>query len=259
MDSNPEIVKKMPLVSILMLTYNRADFIKEAIVSVLQQTYLHWELFIVDDGSTDNTEEIIESFQDVRIKYIKHQTNLGLIARRKESLGYANGVYTAILDSDDLWIDVHKLEEQVQYLTEHSDVSLVGTFINLIDSTGKKIGDNQYEITDKNIRKNILLRNQFTNSSVLMRTALIKKTSGYKDTILAEDYELFLQIGLTGTFANLPKYYTAYRIHENSFNHKRLLMAQAVLNIVKSYKKYYPNYWLALAKCYFRILFNYFN
>ena len=80
-----------PLVSILILTYNRGHYIGEAITSVLAQTYPNFELIIIDDGSTDNTTQIVSNFTDERIKYIKHENNAGLFARRKESLSYVTG------------------------------------------------------------------------------------------------------------------------------------------------------------------------
>ncbi len=255
MDTTSKITSTSPLVSILMLTYNRANFIREAVESVVNQTYKNWELIIIDDGSNDDTSKIIADLQDERIKYIHHKNNLGLITRRIESLKYIKGCYTAILDSDDIWISPNKIAEQVEYMEKNPNCCLIGTFIKIIDETTTDIGGNYFEKEDADIRKQMLIRNQFAHSSVLIRTSVLTTTSGYRDTILAEDYELFLQLGLSGTFANLPKYYTAYRIHNESFNHKRLMMAQAVLRIVQSYKEQYPNYYLAKIKCYLRIIF----
>ncbi len=259
MDTTSKMTGASPLVSILMLTYNRANFISEAIESVVNQTYKNWELIIIDDGSNDDTSKIIAGLQDERIKYIHHKNNLGLITRRIESIKYINGQYTAILDSDDIWISPNKIAEQVEYMEINPNCSLLGTFIKIIDATTTDTGKNQYQTEDISIRKHILIRNQFAHSSILMRTSTLTLTSGYRNTTLAEDYELFLQLGLYGTFANLPKYYTAYRIHNKSFNHRRLMMAQAVLKIIQSYKGQYPNYYLAIIKCYARIGLNWLN
>lgn len=233
-----------PLVSILMLTYNRAHFIKVAISSVIEQDYQNWELIIIDDGSTDNTETVIKNFSDPRIKYIKHQENAGLFARRQESISYTQGKYTAILDSDDLWIDSTKLSEQVKFLEDNSDHVAVGTFITIISEAGTTIGSKQYAQSDSAIRAKILISNQFTHSSLMFRTKTINQTCGYQPT-LAEDLELILQLGKVGKLANLPFLHTAHRVHTKSENDHGVKMATAVKNIIKIHGHYYPNYHLA--------------
>ena len=105
MDKNTKIMVKSPLVSVLMLTYNRASYITEAINSVLSQTYKSLELIIIDDGSTDDTSLIVGNFNDSRIEHIQHHENRGLAVRRVESATLAKGDFVAILDSDDIWID----------------------------------------------------------------------------------------------------------------------------------------------------------
>lgn len=242
-------------VSILVLSYNREKYIATAIDSVLAQTYTNFELVIIDDGSTDNTAEVLAKYTDPRIKKILHTTNAGLHARRAESLTYATGKYVAVLDSDDIWTDPTKLEQQVDYLEAHPTCALVGTFITLCDPAGQTIGRNRYHTTDSDIRRNILRRNQFTHSSVLMRASSLQAVAGYRDTGLAEDLDLFLQLGMVGTFANLPEYMTAYRIHTESFNPQKQAMARAVLGIIKTHKHHYPNYYAALLKARLRIVY----
>ncbi len=236
-----------PLVSILMLTYNRAHFIGEAIASVLAQTYSNFELIIIDDGSTDDTASVVGDFNDSRIKYIKEPTNLGLVVRRRESLAQATGEYVAVLDSDDSWTSKDKLQQQVTFMEEHGDCVVVGTFITLIDETGKEIKRTTYRVTDKEIRNNFLLRNQFAHSSTVMRTALLKTIPGYRFT-LSEDLDLFMQLGTIGTLANLPSYLTAYRVHNISESSKKLALIEEVLKIIKLHQSSYPKYMEAWLK-----------
>lgn len=254
MDTTTQEIKKTPLVTVLMLTYNRAKYIATAIDSVLAQTYQNFELVIIDDGSTDTTGEILSTYEDSRITIISYPHNEGLHARRKESLAYVEGKYVAVLDSDDVWTDMNKLSEQVDYMEKNEDCAVVGTFITLYSPNSEVIGENTYQTTDKAIRNAILQRNQFTHSSVLMRTSLLTQVPGYRDTGLAEDLDLFLQLGTLGTFANIPKYMTAYRIHTESFNPQRTAMAKAVLGIIKMNKHTYPHYFKALLKAHLRIL-----
>ena len=107
------------LVSIIMPSYNTAKFISETIDSVLTQTYTNWELIIVDDCSTDNTDEVVKSFlSDDRIKYIKNEKNSGAAFSRNRALREAKGKWIAFLDSDDLWLP-EKLEKQISFMKKN--------------------------------------------------------------------------------------------------------------------------------------------
>jgi glycosyltransferase involved in cell wall biosynthesis len=248
MDLNPKIANRIPLVSIIMLTYNRANYIGEAIKSVFAQTYQNWELIILDDGSTDNTAEIVAGFADPRLRYIKDRVNKGLFTRRCESLTYAQGKYIAILDSDDIWIQTDKLERQVNFLEAEETYALVGTAITVINKDGLEIAKNTYHTSDSKIRKNILRRNQFANSSVLIRNAMLKKTAGYRSFAMAEDLELFLQLGQVGKFANLKEYTTAYRVHGGNISLSKLKLIPYILAVIKLHKHTYPGYCSAWLK-----------
>lgn len=236
-----------------MLTYNRARYLRDAIESVLAQSYQNWELVIIDDGSTDNTAEVALAYKDPRIRYVRHRDNAGLLTRRKESLSYVRGTYAAVLDSDDLWLAPHKLKKQVDFLEAHPECTLVGTYIKKIDAQGNNIGTDTYETVDKKIRNSILLRNQFAHSSVLMRTSILKETEGYRLS-LAEDLDLFLQLGHLGTFTNIPECLTSHRIHGGSENDRGIKMAKAVHAIIKTYKHDYPHFYSALFMSYLRLL-----
>ena len=242
-----------PLVSILMLTYNRASFISEAIASVIAQTFTDWELVIIDDGSTDDTATIVAQFADPRIHYITHETNAGLFARRAESLRYATEKYTAILDSDDYWTDAHKLAKQVSFLDSNPEYVVIGTGTVIVNKEGTTIGTTTYAQTDALIRKTILARNQFTHSSVVFKTEALLKTIGYQPT-LAEDLELILQLGQFEKFANLNDVYTAHRVHSGSQNDHGIKMARAVHHIITVHKDQYPGYLTALMVSYSRLL-----
>ena len=236
-----------------MLTYNRSHFISEAIQSVIKQNYTNWELIIIDDGSIDDTEKLIGRFNDSRINYIKHTKNLGLFIRRKESLNYIKGEYTAILDSDDYWISDKKITEQVNFLEKNPKHVAIGTMTTLVDSKNNVIGQSLFSNTDNAIRKKILIRNQFTHSSILFRSETLKKTLGYQPT-LAEDLELILQIGSFGKFANLDGFYTAHRgLHDSSMNDRGLKMALAVHSIILKHRENYPNALIAILFSFIRL------
>ena len=127
------------LVSIIMPSYNTAKFISETIYSVLTQTYTNWELIIVDDCSTDNTDEVAKPFlSDERIKYIKNEKNSGAAISRNRALCEAKGKWIAFLDSDDLWLP-EKLEKQIEFM-EKNDYRFSYTNYIEIDEESKTNG-----------------------------------------------------------------------------------------------------------------------
>lgn len=126
------------LVSIIMPSYNTAQYIKESIESVQNQTYSNWELIIVDDCSTDNTDEIVESIVDERIRYIKNEKNSGAAVSRNRALREAKGRWIAFLDSDDLWLS-DKLEKQIRFM-EENDYHFSYTNYSEIDIKGERTG-----------------------------------------------------------------------------------------------------------------------
>jgi len=128
----------MPKVSVILPTYNRASFIGRAIQSVLNQTYRDFELIIVDDGSTDDTERVVKSFSDERIYYVKHEVNKGAAAARNTGLKMARGEFIAFQDSDDEWLP-YKLQKQVEVFERvHHKVGVVYSNMNIVDEYGKK-------------------------------------------------------------------------------------------------------------------------
>lgn len=125
------------LVSIIMPSYNTGDFIAEAIKSVLTQTYANWELIIVDDCSTDSTDDIVAAFRDSRIFYLKNKENSGAAVSRNRALRKAKGKWIAFLDSDDLWLP-RKLEHQISFM-EKNNYHFSYTQYEVIDSSGKSL------------------------------------------------------------------------------------------------------------------------
>lgn len=126
------------LVSIIMPSYNTAPYIAESIQSVIDQTYKDWELIIVDDCSTDNTDEVITSLHDERIRYFKNERNGGAAVSRNKALRKAKGKWIAFLDSDDLW-NPEKLEKQIAFMKENGYVFSYTNYEE-IDADGNKTG-----------------------------------------------------------------------------------------------------------------------
>lgn len=131
-------MNNMELISIIMPTYNCGRFIGESIESVLAQTYSHWELLIVDDCSTDNTEQVVSQYTDSRIRYMRNEHNMGAALTRNRALREAKGRYIAFLDSDDLWAP-EKLEKQLCFMKQNG-YKFSYTCYSEMDSNGKDTG-----------------------------------------------------------------------------------------------------------------------
>ena len=139
------------LVSIIMPSWNTGNFIAESIQSVINQTYKNWELIIVDDCSTDNTDEIVSFYKDQRIKYLKNEKNSGAAITRNKALREAQGEWIAFLDSDDLWAP-EKLEHQINFM-KNNGYNLSFTEYEKIDEESKPlnvyVSDHKRSINEK--------------------------------------------------------------------------------------------------------------
>lgn len=201
----------LPRVSVVMATWNRANFIDRAIESVVGQTFVDWELIIVDDGSTDATRETVGRWveRDGRIKYLPIE-HTGKIARvSNEGLRVAAGEFIAILDDDDWWIDPSKLAKQVAFLDAHRDYVACGGWFVVVDQDGNRVSRVGKPASDAAIRRVALFANPIANS-----TAVFRRTVGLYDESLSQfaDWDFWLKAGVVGKLCNLPEYFLAYRM-----------------------------------------------
>lgn len=186
----------MPSVSVIIPTYNRAGDLKEAMHSVLNQTFVDFELIVVDDGSTDNTRDVAESFTDPRVRYI-FQVNQGASSARNVGIQVSQGEFIAFLDSDDLFLP-EKLSLQVARMEEDPDAGLVyGKYLSQaeIEELTVPIGDCSRTV---DLRR-LLLGPAFHMSTVLVRRNLLVQIGGFDASSLrGEDWELALKLALSG-------------------------------------------------------------
>lgn len=240
--------KDNPKVSILLPTYNGSFSIASSIQSVLNQDLQDWELLVIDDGSTDSTQEIVEQFanSDTRIRYIKNPENLGIQKTLNRGLFEARGMYIARIDDDDLWSDIRKLSKQINLFNASPDLVLIGTGARVVSEAGKLITQYAYPTSDKEIRNTLLFRNCFVHSSVVFKTSLAREIGGYPEGIQfrhVEDYALWLALGNYGSFQNIPEYSVDLMQHERSISFKNKL--RQFMNghtLIKIYGRKYPHY-----------------
>lgn len=203
-----------------MAAYNSAPYIKEAINSVLNQTFTDFELIILNDGSTDHTAEIINTFSDKRIRLIHNDYNQGLVFTRNRLLDLARAEFIAVLDSDDV-ADPERLELQYQYMTAHPEISLCGGHAQIIDSEGRLTGEKFIQPVADEYDFFMLFGSMFVNSASIFKKSHAQQVGGYRDYAPAEDFDLFMRIATIGRIKNLDSILVSYRIHSTNTSTQR--------------------------------------
>ena len=230
MDTN----MKTPRVSVIMPVYNGEKYIKEAVESIVRQTFSDWELFIVNDASTDSTEKILESFKDPRLKIIKNERNLGSVASRNTAFAQIQSEYVAILDADDIAAPT-RFQEQVKFLDSNSDFGLVASWTKIISGDGTQIGRVlKKTIPPEKIPIQFLFHNLLAFSSVMMRKKNIPSLPFEAWSVPVEDVALYFKMLPHSKFAILPKILTSYRSHEKGiskvYGEKRLEVMNTLIH-----------------------------
>lgn len=207
------------LVSIIMPSWNTGKFIAESIQSVVNQTYENWELIIVDDCSTDNTDEVVAMFNDKRIKYLKNKKNSGAALTRNKALREAKGEWIAFLDSDDLWTP-EKLEHQLSFMKKNG-YTLSFTEYEKIDEKSKPL--NIYVSGPKKVNKHKMYNYDYIGQLTMMYNVKKFGTIQIKDIRKNNDYAIRLQLyKKPETCAYLLKENLAkYRVRKVSISHDK--------------------------------------
>lgn len=204
----------MPQVSVLMPIYKTSpEHLKEAIESVLNQTFTDFEFLILDDCPNDNREDIVKSFKDHRINYLKNDKNSGITSSRNKLIDLANGEYLAVMDHDDISLP-ERFEEQVKILNTHPEVGVVGCWVERFPNI--KIA--KYPENNKDIERYLMQGCAVAHTAAMIRkSVLIDNNIGYEEEFSpSEDYRLWcILIGKT-QFYNIQKVLMKYRIHDNN-------------------------------------------
>jgi glycosyltransferase involved in cell wall biosynthesis len=233
-----------PKVTVLMTVFNGSKYIRDTIDSVLSQTFDDFEFLIIDDCSIDNSVEIIKSYDDIRIRFIKNEKNMGQPSSLNIGLKLAKGEYIARIDQDDV-CNPNRLEKQVKSLNSNLEVAVVGSYFTHIDSDGnllyyKKLPVNPYS----NLCYIITGKNPLIHPGVMYRKKVIEAIGGYREEYMpSEDIDLWLRLYQNGYVCeNIPEYLTKVRIHEmqiskicNNVQEKKRMLA--FFNFYKSVTK----------------------
>lgn len=209
--------KFSPLISVVMPTFNREMFLREAIQSVLDQTFRDFELIIIDDGSTDGTKDVVNSFPDHRIHYI-YQSNRGRSNARNHALHIARGRYIAFLDSDDLYLP-DKLQLQVDFLNMHPEFSMVYTSAYCMDETGALLHDSYAATVSGDIYQEIAFYVPVTITlpTVMVSREVFEKVGGFDEKMdRFEDTDMWRRIAKEVLVGAMPEYTCLLRTHSGN-------------------------------------------
>ena len=218
------------MISIIIPSYNHEKYIKQCIDSVLKQSYPDFELIIIDDGSTDNSDAIIQSYNDTRIIYLK-QGNTGAHHAINRGLSLAKGEYLSILNSDDEY-HPERLKRCIEVFNRNPDVDFISSWISIVDSAGKHLGTKRawenmepWVIKNKaltfsssgNYQLNALMSNFVsTTSNMLFRRSVYESVGGMRNLRFAHDWDFLLRVCSKFNCHNIEDALLNYRIHNSN-------------------------------------------
>ncbi len=205
----------MPKISVIMPNYNGEKYLVESIESVLNQTFSDFEFIIIDDGSSDNSWEIIQKYakKDKRIVAVKNEKNLWVHKTRNKLLSLVHGEYIAMMDSDDISLP-ERFEKQIKFFSTHSWYAFCGTNFTFIDWDWKVTWKKKFPETDEEIKKSFFWRNPFGQNTVMMKSSIIDTVWYYDEHLeVAEDLDMWIRIGIKYKMYNLQENLVQYRIH----------------------------------------------
>ena len=228
----------MPKISVIIPTYNRGQYITQALESVLNQTFHDYEIIVIDDGSTDNTQEILKKFEGKIISL--RQDNQGISNTRNRGINESHGAYITFLDSDDFWAP-DKLEEQVKILDAYPKVGIVYARMPIINERGEKIGMKPAGVSGKNFKELLEVWGDIPTSTVMTRRDCFEKAGLFESPLEPmEDIDMWIRIARFYDLYEIEnKVLAYYRRHEEQITSKKTRVYNGLLRI---YTKIYDNY-----------------
>lgn len=227
---------KTPLVTIAIPIYNAEAYLEYAILSCINQTYKNWELLLMCDGSTDNSDSIAMEFaeRDERIRIVKDNNNRGLVYRLNQSINMANGKYYARMDADDI-MAIDRLEKEVSFLEKNPVIDVVGSSMMIIDGNNNIIGSALHTSADT-----------FVHPSVLGKTQWFKNNSYDEKAVRAEDFDLWSRTRKISHFSNIESPLLFYRTFGMPTTSKVLATYRTMRKLSSRYTDYGKNKFWAI-------------
>ncbi len=205
-----------PLVSIILPCYNAEKYIEEALNSIITQSYTNLEIIVINDCSSDNTRELLSTFEkDPRVIIIDNEVNLKLPNTLNKAIKVAKGEYIARMDADDIALP-DRIEKQVAFLLDNPSIDIVGTNTQYIDSNGNDLPiDTRKPLEHSKIVGKLPWKSTLNHPTIVAKKSFFSDLGGFKNISYGEDYELWIRGWLAGKkFANLPEKLLRYRMHD---------------------------------------------
>ena len=231
----------MPSVSIVLPCYNAAETLQETLNSIQNQTFSDYELIAINDGSTDATLSLLESWgKDEKRLRVINQPHVGIVQTANVGIELTRSEFMARIDADDL-MHPERLAQQVSFLNQNPEVGVISSLVEVFSEDGVREGYRIYVdwlnalTTNEDIRREIFVESPLPNPSVMIRTDLLRKLGGYEDHGWPEDYDLWLRMYLAGVvFEKIPKILLQWRDHphritrvDSRYSVKNFLRAKA--------------------------------
>ncbi|MCX7592214.1 MAG: glycosyltransferase [Fischerella sp.] len=238
----------MPLISIIIPTYNSEKTIKDTIESVLEQTLTDYELIVINDGSSDSTLDIVSQFHDSRIKVFSYP-HQGANVSRNLGLAHAAGEFISFLDADDLWTS-DKLASQMKALQENPQASVAYSWTDYIDEKGEFLLAGMHITANGNVYEQLLVNNFVENgSNPLIRKEALLKLGGFDENLSAgQDWDMWLRLARECSFVAVPKVQILYRKSSNSLSSNLARQEKACLKVLDKAYNDSPKYLQNLRK-----------
>ena len=223
----------MPKVTVLMPVYNAEFYIKEAVDSILKQTFDDFEFLIFNDGSTDSSADIVRSYNDQRITFFDSKQNKGYVHYLNYGIEIAKGEYIARMDADDISHPM-RLKKQVDFMDRNPEIGVCGTWFRIIGSNYTV----KHPTDDTKIRLSLLKDSAIGHPTVILKTDLLRKHGLQYDAsfVPAEDYLFWVNLSQYCKLANLPEVLLQYRVHQHQISRDRRDEQNEKAQLVRNYQ-----------------------
>ncbi|WP_213522269.1 glycosyltransferase [Nonlabens sp.] len=247
--------KVEPLVSILVPCYNHSNYVKECIVSIINQTYTNYELIVIDDGSTDNSVEILEKLSKEFNFRLFAQKNKGISATLNRGIKeFSSGKYITFCASDDFWAE-NKLEKQVRFMEENSNIPMCFGKVHYVDVNSKiidRLDRRNDRLKGGRLFDDILLFKIHPPVNYMFKKSIFDEVGYYDESEIVEDYDMNLRISSKYSIGFIDEYLSFYRVGNSIERFDRFIsVIDSQIRILKKYKNK-EKYSKAVSKSYLR-------
>ncbi len=219
----------MNKLTVMMNCRNGEKFLKEALQSIINQSYQEWELYFFDNQSSDNSKKIFFSFNDPRLKYFYFNQYYNLGEARKYAWKEINTEYIAICDVDDISLN-NRFYEQIKYLENHSQCAVLGSNVYLIDSKSKKFSEIKHKENSDFLKEKIQYEHVFNSATLMFRKSFVDKVGGYNSNFeMVNDYDLLFRLSRKFEISNLNQTLVCNRQHESNLSYVKIVKGQIEL------------------------------